>query len=130
MSKRKNPATSLEAYRSLDPDLLVGLRKKIYKALVEIGTGNYEDMAIKADIEPVQCWKRISELHKDGLIHRTGERKVLSSGRMGFVWAPGGTPEPMKKKERVLKGKTVADFSKAILNQPIPSKKVEENLFS
>lgn len=130
MPKRKVVETSREAFYSLDPDQLVGLRKKIFQALVEIGTGHYEDIALRAGIEPVQCWKRLSELHRDGLIHRTGERKMLSSNRAGFVWASGGTPEPVKKKERVLKGKSVSEYSKAILNQPKPSKRTEENLFS
>jgi len=43
---------------------------------------------------------------------------MLSSKRMGFVWAPGASPEPVQKKERVMKGKTVSQFAKAILNQP------------
>jgi hypothetical protein len=129
MGKRKSPATSNEAYHSLDPNQLAGLRKRIFQALQSIGTGHYEDIAIAAGIEPVQCWKRLSELHSDGIIHRTGERKMLSSNRMGFVWAPGSPPETVKKKERVLKGKTVADFSKAILDQPTPSPKIQQTLF-
>jgi hypothetical protein len=115
--KRKNPSTSSEAFYSLDPEQLVGLRKLIFKSLVEIGVGHYEDISLKAGIEPAQCWKRLSELEKFQMIHRTGERKMLSSKRMGFVWAPGASPEPVQKKERVMKGKTVAEYSKSILNQ-------------
>ena len=71
MPKRKNPSTStLYAFYT---EQLVGLRKLIFKSLVEIGSGHYEDIALRAGIEPVQCWKRLSELMKDGLIHRTGE---------------------------------------------------------
>lgn len=129
MSKRKVVATSREALASLDPTQLVGLRKKILNTLISIGAGHYEDIAMAANITSAQCWKRLSELEKFGMIHRTGERKMLSSKRMGFVWAPGGTPEPVKKKERVMRGKSVADYSKAILNQPKPSQNVSERLF-
>lgn len=116
MAKRKVMSTSREAFYSLDPEQLVGLRKKILNTLLLIGRGHYEDIAIAASITSSQCWKRLSELEKFGMIHRTGDRKLLSSKRMGFVWAPGGTPEPVKKKERVMRGKTVSQFSKEILS--------------
>lgn len=121
MGKRVNPDTSNEAFYGLDPEQLVGLRKRIFLALVQIKTGHYEDIAISCGIDPAQCWKRLSELHNDGLIHRTGERKMLSSKRMGFVWAPGKAPEAENKRERVMRGPTIADHSRPIkkLSQPI-----------
>lgn len=128
MSKKKIVETSREAFYSLDPQQLIGLRKVIFDALGEIGSGHYEDIARRAGIEPNQCWKRLSELLREGLIHRTGDKKMLSSKRNGFVWAPGGTPEPIKKKERIMKGKTVQDFSRAI-NQAKPSNNVINRLF-
>jgi hypothetical protein len=128
MGTRKVQDTSREAFYSLDPKQLVGLRKKLLQALTEIKCGHYEDIARQAGIEPIRCWKRLSELNRDGFIHRTGERKPLASKRMGCVWAPGGTPEVTKKKERVMKGKTVADFSKAI-NQVKQSIHTQEKLF-
>lgn len=112
--KKSLPSTSVEAFYSLDPNQLIGLRRRIFEALVLIKSGHYEDIAYAAGIEPVQCWKRLSELLKDGIIHRTGERKMLSSNRVGFVWAPGAATEPVKKKERIMKGKNIADFSLAI----------------
>ena len=115
MGKRNNPDTSHEAWASLNPDQLAGLRKKIYLALVSIKQGHYEDIAAACNIEPVQCWKRLSELHKDGLIHRTGERKMLSSNRMGFVWAPGkGMEDTLQKKKELSKTPTISDHSRAI----------------
>jgi len=118
MPKHKIVETSVEAFHSLNPEQLVGLRKKILNTLIAIGSGHYEDIAMAANITSSQCWKRLSELEKFKMIHRTGERKMLSSKRMGFVWAPGASPEPVQKKERVMKGKTVSQFAKAILNQP------------
>lgn len=128
MGKRPIIPASQEAFYSLDPDQLVGLRKRIFEALVLIKSGHYEDIAYAAGIEPVQCWKRLSELLKDGVIHRTGERKMLSSNRVGFVWAPGAATEPVKKKERIMKGKNIADFSRAI-NQVSQSIHTQNQLF-
>jgi predicted transcriptional regulator len=118
MPKRKNPETSNEAYRSLQEVEITATQQKICSALEVLLTGTYEDIADFLKMDAARIWKRMSELHRFGLIHRTGERKIMKSGRAGFVWAPGGTPEPVKKKERVMKGKTVVDYSKAILNQP------------
>jgi hypothetical protein len=72
---------------------------------------------------------RIWELRKEGhpiittMIYneKTGEKYAEYSYE-------GVTPEPVKKRERVMKGKTVADFSRAI-NQVKPSKTTEVNLF-
>jgi predicted transcriptional regulator len=116
--KRKNPATSNEAFRSLDPAKINEIHKKILAALEVMGSGTYEDLANYLHLENQRVWRRLSELERAKLIHRPGERKLLKSGRQGMVWMPGPSPETAKKRERVMKGKTVAQFAKAILNQP------------
>lgn len=126
--KRKNPETSNEAFHSLVPVKIKSLHKKILSALETIGTGTYEDVSAFLDEEPVRVWKRFSELHRDNLIHRTGERKVMKSGRHGFVWASGAATAEVEKKKRVMKGPTVQQFAKAI-NQVKPSPNVIERLF-
>lgn len=128
MSKKVQD-TSKEAFYSLDPEMLVGLRKKIFKALQEIGAGHYEDIAKQAGIDPMKCWKRLSELMTDGLIHRTGDRKMLSSKRAGSVWAIGPSSKTVKRRERVMKGPTIVDYSKSILNQPKLNQQNTERLF-
>jgi predicted transcriptional regulator len=127
--KRKNPETSNEAYRSLDPMKINETHGRILDGLKSIGSGTYEDLANFLSLENQRVWRRLSELHRGGLIHRTGERKIMKSGRQGFVWVPGSATEPVKKKERVLKGKTVVDFSKSILKQAKLNQQNQERLF-
>jgi predicted transcriptional regulator len=118
MGKRKIISTSQDAYKSLQPEKIAKMYLNIVKALEEGGPMTYEGIAAHLGEKPERVWKRMSEAHRLGLVHRTGERKTMKSGRQGFIWAAGGTPEPTKKRERVMKGKTVAQFAKAILNQP------------
>jgi hypothetical protein len=127
MGKQKSISTSADAYKSLEIEKISKMYLKIVGALKTLGTGTYEDVARQINEKPERVWKRMGEAGKLGLIHRPGEKKRMASGRFGFVWAPGGTPEPVKKKERVMKGKSVMEYSRQILNQP-PKK--EENLFS
>lgn len=128
MPKRKNPETSNEAYRSLREVEITDTQQKICSALEVLQKGTYEDIAAFLKMDAARVWKRMSEICRFGLIHRTGDRKTMKSGRQGFVWAPGGTPEPIKKKERVMRGKTVSDFSRAI-KQVSPSINTIEKLF-
>jgi predicted transcriptional regulator len=114
MPKRVNPDTSTEAYRSLEPEKIAKMYLKIVEALTVAGPMTYEGIAAHLGEKPERVWKRMSEAHRLGLVHRTGDRKVMNSGRQGFIWAAGGTPEPTKKRERVMKGKTVADYSVSI----------------
>ena len=118
---RKSIQTSVDAFRSLDPAKINEIHKKILAALEVIGSGTYEDLAVYLHLEPQRVWRRLSELSKANLIHRPGERKVMKSGRMGMVWALGPEPKTTKKKELVLSGKSVADYSRAIkkANAPI-----------
>lgn len=124
--KRKVVATSKDAYESLDPERIADIYKKIVAALREIKQGTYEDIAKKIKLKPEQVWKRMSEAHRLGLVERTGVRKKMASGREGFVWF---ATDKLPASESVLPGKTVADFSKAILNQPKPNQTVVEKLF-
>lgn len=128
MSK-KVPDTSKEAYTSLDPDKIRDMYRKIADALKVIGPSTYEQIAQYLHEKPERIWKRLSECNRIGLCYRTGERHVMASGRQGFVWAYGHEPEAIQKKKRVMKGKTVVDYSKAILSQPKPSTSTVERLF-
>lgn len=114
MAKANIPETSRDAYKSLEPEKIAKMYLNIVKALEEGGPMTYEGIAAHLGEKPERVWKRMSEAHRLGLVHRTGDRKTMSSGRQGFIWAAGGTPEPVKKRERVMKGKTVADYSVSI----------------
>jgi hypothetical protein len=127
--KRKNPATSSEAWRSFNPNKLNELHGKILAALEHLGPSTYEDVADFLKLEPQRIWRRMSELGFVNRIHRPDERKIMKSGRQGMVWILGPCPEVVKKKERVMKGSSVSDFSKAILRQPKPSQQIQQSLF-
>jgi len=114
VAKSKPVETSLDAFHSLDPDKIKSLHKKIVSALEVIKEGTYEDIASHLKEEPVRVWKRMSECHRMGLIHRTGDRKKMASGRQGFIWAAGQASEEVEKKKRVMKGPTVQQFAKVI----------------
>lgn len=128
MSKRKNPPTSTEAYKSIDPSTIRKMYKDILGTLNIIETGTYEDIASFLEEKPERIWRRLSEMGEMGLIHRPGDRKLMSSGRYGMVWKIGAAVEPEKKKKKIMKGPSVADFSRAIL-QPQPSPSLQQTLF-
>ena len=123
--KRKNPATSKDAYESLDPEKIGEIYKKIVAALREIKQGTYEDIAKKIRLKPEQVWKRMSEAHRLGLVERTGKRKKMASGREGFIWV---ATDKLPLTESALPGKTISDFSKALI-QPNISPKIQQTLF-
>lgn len=127
--KRKNPITSLEAHAKLNPIKVSQTMTKIAQTLEAIGKGNYEDISEASGMPQAKTWKRLIDCVRAGLIHRTDEIKMTKNGYKSYLYALGGTPEPAKKKEKVMKGKSVSDFSKAILNQAKPNSRVVEKLF-
>lgn len=115
MAKKKQPETSEAAYRSLDPDKLNERYTKILAALGRIKEGTFEQIAKEAKLEDKVVWKRLSELEKNGLIYRPGNKRKLRSGRDGFTWMlTGAVTEEMQNRERSLDGKSVGDYSKEI----------------
>lgn len=114
------PQTSKDAYKSLDPDKINEIHKRILDALKIIGKGHYEDIAKAAKADAGRVWKRLSELHKGGLIERTGERKALSSGRDGFVWTLTEKGQPVAKvTERFPVGTSSHEHASSILKQTV-----------
>lgn len=108
--KRKNPETSIDAYKSLDPQQLNETYRQILSALDSLGEGSFEDIAAFLKEPPAKIWKRLGELGKMELIYRPGNKRMLKSGRMGFTWMrtnPSKTEQ--QKKEVVYKeGETTA----------------------
>lgn len=129
MIKKQVPYTSKEAFKSLEPDKIRLMYKKILTALQDAGLATYEEVAILLNEKPERIWKRLPEMLKLGLVHRPGERKVMSSGRQGFVWKVGPGTDVTKQRKKVMKGPTVAQFAKAILNQPKISNQLQQKLF-
>lgn len=86
MPKRERIDTSIEAYHSLDVNQLNKTYKTIIETLSKIGEGTFEDIAATAKEDKAKIWKRLSELERMQVVYRPGEKKVLKSGRNGYVW--------------------------------------------
>jgi predicted transcriptional regulator len=121
MSKRKNPDTSLEAYRSLDPIKISQIMIKISEAVKVLGKANYEMVASHLGMKEERVWKRFIDCVRANLIHRTDETRQTKQNRKSYLYAPGPSTETIQREQKVMKGKTVADHSRAIkkLSQPI-----------
>jgi hypothetical protein len=114
MGKRKNPDTSNDAYHNLDPIRVSKTMTKITEALKVIGKGNFEDIALAAGMAEQKVWKRLIDCVRAGLIHRLDEKKKTKQNNNSYLYAPGPATQLRQKRERVMKGKTVADHSRDI----------------
>lgn len=86
MSKRTHRATSKAAHESVK-EHKAAMYEKILQGLYRLRVGgNFEELAKAAGIEPQQCWKRLSEMQRSGLIFTTGITRATSSGRQAMVW--------------------------------------------
>lgn len=112
---KKTPETSKEAYRSLDPDKIREIYQLILFSLSQLGEATFEEIAASLKVSKDRVWKRLSELNKEGLIYRPGNKRMLKSGRSGYTWmlTEKGRPNTTKA-EKALKGKSVSDYSKKI----------------
>lgn len=111
----KPTETSIEAYRSLDPTKLSETKRQILYALSQLFEGTYEDIAAYLKTDKSKVWKRLSELHKDGLIYRPGTKKALRSGSAGYIWRLTEKCLPKTQaSEKALKGPSIAHFSRNI----------------
>jgi len=129
---RKIPETSEAAHRSLDPTQLSETRRKILYALSQLFEGTFEDIAVYLKVEKSTIWKRLSELAKDGLIYRTGNKKALRSGRAGYTWRLTDKTLPKTTTaEKMLKGPGIAHYSRKIhaIAKDAPNKFMPLELF-
>lgn len=116
--KRKNPQTSIDAYRSLTIEELNDTYKRILSSLAALGEGTFEDIAAHAKLDKSRVWKRMSELERMELVYRPGTKKLLKSGRSGFTWSltNSATPKTNKSEKELLKGtKPVHESAREIL---------------
>lgn len=115
MGKNKLPDASLDAYRSLDPGKLTETKRKILYALSQLFEGTHEDVAAYMKVDRSVVWKRMSELEKEGLIWKPGNKKALRSGRAGMTYrlTDASTPKTTTQ-EKALRGPSVSDYSRKI----------------
>lgn len=113
--KRKQINTSHAAFESLNPITISIRMQKIADGLKILGKGNYEQIALAAGLREDQVWKRLIDCMKAGLIHRTEEKRKTKDNRDSYVFAPGPATQIAAKKERIMKGKSVVDFSRKLI---------------
>ena len=84
--------TSREAHEYIKPHKQ-SHQEKILEGLdrLKIG-GTHEEIGAVAGLRPDQCWKRLSELAKEGKIFDTMITRKLKSGLQGSVWQLAGKP--------------------------------------
>lgn len=113
--ERKNPSTSIDAYKSINAEQKREIYKKIKSALQVIGKGTFEQIANHLEMDASKIWKRLSEMERLEIVFRPGEKDKLKSGRRGLVWYLTGSSFPKDRiVEKVPKGKSVADYSRSI----------------
>ena len=125
MSTRKNVATSNDAFKSLEPEQVREIYQKIIEALKVLGTASTEKIAEYTTIPHPRIHKRVSEMERLEMIFRPGNRVATKSGRTAFVWCLCNQPKVQKTSEKALSGKSVSDYSKAL----IPKSPAQAKLF-
>ena len=128
MTKKKNvPETSKEAYQQLDLSQLRETYRNILLALAELGSGTFEDIAAKMKVDKSTVWKRLSELQRMELIYRPGTKKMLKSGRNGYMWALTSQSIPKTEKSmKELKGQpAVVDYSRKLISDKQGAKQLD-----
>lgn len=127
MSKRKQPETSLSAYKSLQPDSIRAIYSKIIEALKVLGMASTEQISEYTTIAHPKIHKRVSEMEKLEMIYRPGNKVPTKAGRSAFQWTlRNNQPIVEKKTEKALKGASVVDYSRKL----IPEKKsTQQHLF-
>lgn len=84
---RQNPSTSNEAYKSVSIEMLNNHHSKIIKALKELGSGTYEDIAKFLQWEDKnRASRRLLELERLEIVWKPGLKKPTKSGRNAFVY--------------------------------------------
>lgn len=114
MATRKNPQTSLDAHKSLQPEQLRETYKQILDALKVLGTASSEQIATYLTVDHSKIHKRTKEMEGMELIFRPGHRVPTKSGCTAYVWQLCGNQPKTTKAEKALKGNSVSDYSKKI----------------
>ena len=62
------------------------MHQRILKALENLNEGTFRQIAIEADLEPDQVWKRMSELEKKGYVDGTEITICQKTNRPVTLW--------------------------------------------
>jgi predicted transcriptional regulator len=93
--KKKLPLTSLEAHASMIGEPISLHHAKIIAALDELGNAIYERIAIHIGWDDKnRCSRRLKELELLGIVEKTGETSITSSGRRANIYRLKPPPKP------------------------------------
>jgi predicted transcriptional regulator len=98
----KHPETSLEAYKMMTEPLLGDHHKKIIEALNILKKATAEEIAefIGWD-DKSRSARRMSELEREQIVYKPGEKKKTKYGRNAFVYSLITTPSKPKEYKQV-----------------------------
>ena len=83
----KLPDTSIEAYHSMTDDLLSDHHKKIINALTILKKATAEEIAAYLGWDDKsRSSRRMSELERDQIVYKPGEKKKTKYGRNAYVY--------------------------------------------
>lgn len=121
MSQRKNPSTSKDAYKSVTIEMLNSHHSKIIKALKEIGSGTYEEIAKYLQWEDKnRASRRLLEMEKLELVWKPGAKKLTKSGRNAFIYCLTNQPKTDKDAKQVSEKKQAAtDIQNAVIQSEL-----------
>lgn len=119
----KQPATSIEAYKSVSIEMKNSHWGKIIKALKSLGSGTYEELANHVGMERHQIGRRLKEMELDELIYKSGLKRPTKSGRSAFVYYLCNSSQPKTEREVNYSKKqtTATDHANKIIELTQPS---------
>jgi DNA-binding Lrp family transcriptional regulator len=120
MRKSNVSETSKEAFKKLDPLRVAGTYFKIIDALKIIKEGNFEQIALQADLKPEKVWKRLSELERSEIIYKPGLKVPTKNGANSYVYRLCGDGGVKSEIEKPIYGKSVSDYSKELIPKENP----------
>lgn len=94
VARRGDPSTSWDAARSIGPDTLRESQQAVLAILQALGPMTDDELILRVEQSPSGARTRRAELTALGLVHDTGKRARLGSGRHAIVWAAGSGPKP------------------------------------
>ncbi len=116
---RQNPTTSIDAYKSLNPESVREIYMKILNALKVLGSANTEKIADFLGIDHAKVHRRTKEMEGLEMIWRPGAKTLTKSGRQSFLWTIRGDNQPKIETPIAYKkeDKTSTDFANNIIKQ-------------
>ena len=125
MTTRKNPDTSMSAYKAVTQEMKKTHQGKIISALQVLGVASMEKIAEYLGMELNQVTRRMIELERDEIVWKPSKTKT-KSGRACYQYQLTGV---MPKTENEVKEALSNNVEKKEEKIKQPTKYVEQSLF-